>query len=352
MNRGGLETMLMNYYRKLDRNKVQFDFLVHRKEAGDYEKEILELGGRIFRVPNLNPLSINYYRELNKFFKYHKYKVVHCHLGCMSAFPLRIAKKYGVQIRIAHSHSKSQDMDWKYPIKLLSRYLIPRYTTHFFSCGEEAGKWVFRNRSFEIIKNAIDVEKFQYNIEEREEMRRKLQVEDHVILGHVGRFSPAKNHAYLIDIFEAYSKKNPSAILWLIGEGNGKAAVQRTVKERGLEGKVTFWGSRTDVDCFYQSMDVFVFPSKYEGLPVTMVEAQTSGLPCIISDKVPKECIVTNLVQQVPLEGALKMWENAIDRAIKMKRQNTAEQIKEAGFDVSENVLKLQELYCTSMAEE
>lgn len=345
MNRCGLETMIMNHYRKLNRKEFQFDFLVHREEEGDYEKEILELGGKIYRISRLNPFSIKYFKELHEFFKVHRYKVVHCHLDCMSAFPLKIAKKYGVDIRIAHSHSKSQDKDFKYPIKLLVKHFIGRYATHLFACGEEAGKWMFGHHKYIIVKNAIDVEKFRYDESERQKIRKELKVEGYTVLGHVGRFFPAKNHIFLIKLFNEYSKDNQNAILWLIGDGEGKKDIEKVVKQMGLDEKVYFWGNRSDVNSLYQAMDVFIFPSLYEGLPLTMVEAQSASLPCVMSNNVPDECIMTNLIQKVGLEEGYPVWKYAISRAIKMKRYDMANIIKHHGFDVEKNIKILESIY-------
>ena len=201
MGRGGLETMIMNYYRNIDRSKVQFDFLVHRDFEADYDKEIIELGGEIFRVPVLNPLSIKYYRALNEFFSNHKYDVVHSHLDCMSAYPLWFAKKYGVKTRIAHAHNKSQDKNLKYIIKLISKQWMPRYATHLFACGEEAGKWMFPGNSFVVMNNAIDTKKFVYSKKQELSSKKMLGVEGKFVIGHVGRFFPQKNQSFLIDIF-------------------------------------------------------------------------------------------------------------------------------------------------------
>lgn len=174
MDRGGLETMLMNYYRNIDRSKVQFDYLVHREERGRYDDEIETLGGKIYRVPPLNPLNPNYYKALNQFFKEHEYRIVHSNLDCTSTFPLRAAKKADVPCRIAHVHNTSQDKDFKYPIKMISKELLPYYATDYFACGEAAGNWAFSGERFTVVRNAIDTSRYAPNVEIRKKFERNF----------------------------------------------------------------------------------------------------------------------------------------------------------------------------------
>ena len=204
---------------------------------------------------------------------------------------------------------------------------------------------MFGHHKYIIVKNAIDVEKFRYDESERQKIRKELKVEGYTVLGHVGRFFPAKNHIFLINLFNEYSKDNQSAILWLIGDGEGKKEIEKVVKQMGLDEKVYFWGNRSDVNSLYQAMDVFIFPSLYEGLPLTMVEAQSASLPCVMSNNVPDECIMTNLIQKVGLEEGYPVWKYAISRAIKMKRYDMVNIIKHHGFDVEKNIKILESIY-------
>lgn len=347
MGRGGLETMIMNYYRNIDRSTVQFDFLVHRQEEADYDKEILALGGNIYHMPVLNPFSKAYFNALDSFFKEHKYDIVHCHLDCMSAYPLKVAKKNGVKIRIAHSHNKSQDKNLKYPIKLFSKRLIPKYATHLFSCGKEAGDWMFNGKPYIILNNAIDAQSYRFNPQVREEMRKELHLYDNdFVIGHVGRFNPQKNHNFIIDVFNCVHQKNPVSKLILVGTGDGQKAIKGKVNTLGLNDSVLFLGSRSDVNRVLQAMDVFLFPSLYEGLGIAAVEAQAAGLPCVISDNVPKECIVTDLVDSVSLKNSYDKWEDIISNKKNTIRKDTYEDIRKSGFDVIENVTELEEMYC------
>lgn len=351
MGRGGLETMIMNYYRNIDRNKVQFDFLVHRQEEADYDKEIVALGGKIYHMPMLNPFSKSYFNALDLFFKEHKYDIVHCHLDCMSAYPLKIAKKNGVRVRIAHSHNKSQDKNLKYPIKLYSKRLIPKYATHLLSCGKEAGDWMFNGKPYTILNNAIDAQSYRFDKQIREEMREQLGFnQEDFVIGHVGRFNPQKNHNFIIDVFNFVHKKNTAAKLVLVGTGDGQKAIKEKVESLALSDSVLFLGNRTDVNKILQAMDVFLFPSLYEGLPLSIIEAQAAGLPCVISDNVPPECIVTDLIEAASLDDALAKWEIVIKSQKSVKRKDTYELIKKSGFDVKSNVLVLEKMYYTDLS--
>lgn len=354
MNRGGLETMLMNYYRNIDRSRLQFDFLVHREKRADYDDEIESLGGRIYRLPPLNPFDIKYRKQLQQFFFDHpKYKIVHSHIDCMSAIPLKAAKKAGVPVRIAHSHSISQDKDVKYLLKLFYKGFIAKNATHLMACGQQAGEWMYGKRNFHILNNAIDAKQYSFDHETYCAERAELGVRpDDVLVGHVGRFSPPKNHDFLIDVFAECVNMKPKAKLILVGDGNLRPGIEEKVRRLGLEASVIFTGVRSDVAKLMQAMDVFVFPSIYEGLPLTVVEAQAAGLPCLISDAVPIECKKTDLVQQIPLSEGAQAWAAAVMHVAGTQRRDTYKEIKAGGYDIIENARKLQCFYERATVEE
>ena len=347
MERGGLESMLMNYYKHVDRERVQFDFLVHRQERAAFDDEIESLGGRIYRLPRLVPWSKSYLSALNRFFEEHpEYKVVHVHQDCLSSVILKVAAQHNVPVRIAHSHNANQDRNLKYPIKLWYRRSIPQYATNLFACGKDAGDWMFSGAPYQIINNAIDVAAYSYDPEKRIEMRQKLGLENELIVGHVGRFNPQKNHPLLLDIFAALLKKEPNAVLLLAGGGEDMPKIQAKAQALGVAERVRFLGVRSDVADLMQAMDVFVFPSLYEGLPVTMVEAQAAGLPCIISDKVPPECILTEgLVDVLPLSAEPEIWAAKILEKKNLPRTDRRAEIAAHGFDITTEAVKLQEFY-------
>lgn len=347
MGRGGLETMLMNYYRHIDREKVQFDFLVHRNIEADYDQEIRSLGGRIFHISRLIPWSKTYRKELKTFFEGHpEHRIVHVHQDCLSSVALRCAKECGVPVRIAHSHSSSAVKNMKYYIKLYYMKQIPRYATNLFACGKQAGDWMFNGRKYEIVRNAIDTTKYQYSFNIAKQVREELGLSEDIVIGHVGNFTLAKNHSFLLEIFREILKKESKARLLLVGGGDGLHSVQQNAQKMGIQNKIVFTGIRSDVNKLMQAMDVFVFPSLYEGLPVTMIEAQASGLPCIISDHVSKECIVTNgLVTVKRLDESPIEWAEYILTKYRKDRENHMEEIERADYDISTAVKKLETFY-------
>lgn len=347
MGRGGLETMLMNYYRHIDHSKVQFDFLTHREFDGDYDKEIKELGGNVYHLSNLNPLSTSYKKSLNDFFENHpEYKIVHSHLDCMAGIPLKYAKLNNVPLRIAHAHNSNQTKDLKYPLKLFYKRNIKKNANYLFACGDEAGKWMFNTDNFKVLNNAIDAKDYTFNMNIRNDKRKEFGIsDDSIMVGHVGRFFPQKNHEFLIDIFNQFHKDHLNSYLMLVGEGELKTSIQDKVNTLGLEDYVIFTGLRSDVNELLQAMDVFLFPSLYEGLPVSIVEAQAAGLPCLISDKVPIECKKTDLVYQLSLEDSVNTWADKIYELSHITRRDTYEEIKESGFDIVENAKWLENFY-------
>lgn len=346
MPKCGLETMIMNYYRHIDRSRIQFDFLEHRQEITEYDREIESLGGRIFRLPRINPFSLDYRRELDRFFEKHKeYKIVHCHMNFMSGLPLIYAGKNKIPVRIAHIHSTNMERDIKYPIRLYFRQRMLECATDFFACGEAAGKWAYGDRDFVVMKNAVDAEKFQFSEECRMLIRKELKLSDQLVIGHVGRFAYPKNHLFIIDIFKHIVKMDKQSVLLLVGDGELKEKVYDKVKREGLERNVIFYGSADNVGQMMSAMDIFLLPSLYEGLPVTLVEAQYSGLQCFISDRVPKESILTDRVCQLDLNMPAEKWAEIIMEKSNYPRKENEEVIKGMGYNIGENARWLEKKY-------
>ncbi len=350
---GGLETMIMNYYRKIDRSKIQFDFLTHRPvtEEKDYDQEIKELGGKIYHISRLNPFSFTYRKELESFFDMHKdYKIIHVHQDCMSGIILKVAKERGIPVRIAHCHSSSQDRNVKYLIKSIYKQLIPKYATGLFACGKVAGEWMFgKNSKFVVLPNAIDTDKYIFSDVNRKLMREKLGLpNDAFVIGHVGRFSKVKNHHFIIELYKKILKQNRNTYILFVGQGEMMDEIKNNVSQNRLDSSIIFLGLRKDVPDIMQAMDVFVLPSLYEGLPVSVIEAQASGLPCLVSENVPLDCAITDLVKQVELD--LSKWEDALMQLKEVKRRNTQKEIKNARFDIKDNALYLENYYLSSLA--
>ncbi len=350
MNRGGLETMIMNYYRNIDRSNIQFDFLVHGEDEGVYEKEIRALGGRIYRAPKFNPLHHRMYiRWLDDFFSKHSsdYQIVHSHYNSLGVYALKYAKKHGVATRVAHSHNSSYSLDYKIPVFLYCKSILHQYSTHNFACGEEAGRWLFGKKgTFRVIPNAIAIDEFKYRKVHRNEIRKQYNVGESLLLGHVGRFNKSKNHIYIIKVLSLLIQEGCDVKLMLVGEGESRLkAVNAHIKKLGLEEHVILTGGQSEVYKYMSAFDVFVFPSIHEGLPLTLVEAQASGLPCLVSDTIPEECRLTPLVQFLPIkENALGIWAHAIKKTQAKYRDKSA---SIDSFDIRKQVRNLEVFYNT-----
>ena len=269
---GGVESVVMNYYRNIDRDKIQFHFLCDEDSTDIPYDEIEKLGGKVIVIPPYQKL-FKYQKELYKIFKENNYKIVHSHINALSVFPLRVAKKAGVPIRIAHSHSTSNKKEWKKNIvKNILRPFSKVYANKFFACTKHAGEWLFGKKIIErkelnVINNAIDLKKFEFNEKIREDLRKEFGIKkDTIVIGHIGRFMKQKNHDFLIDVFNELIKKDENSILILIGQGPLLNDMKQKVRDLKIEDKVKFIGQVTDVEKYYNIMDVFLFPSIYEGL--------------------------------------------------------------------------------------
>lgn len=339
MNRAGLETMLMNYYRAIDRTKVQFDFLVHRAEKGDYDDEIKKLGGRIYRFDPITIKSMpGYKKKMVKLLKNHpEYRVVHSHLDALSALPLAAAKKAKVSLRIAHSHSTGFDKNAKIIMRYIAKHFIRLYATDYFGCSRDAIAFMFGKniKEYKVINNAINVDDFKFDNSKRNKVRKDLGLGDSFTLGHVGSFSYPKNHEFLIDIFHSIHKHDNDATLLLVGNGHGESEIKKKVAQLNLEENVRFLGLRSDIASIMQAMDVFVMPSRFEGLPVVSIEAQASGLPCVFSDVVTKDLNITGLCEFVSLDSNTDAWVERINRTRGVARNDTSKLIKKAGYSVA-----------------
>lgn len=351
MNRGGAETMVMNYYRNIDRNKVQFDFLVHREEIGAYEDEIKSLGGRIYRMPPIYPQNfVKYKKEIRNFLKIHpEYKIIHSHMSELGYFVFKEAKKQGLPVRICHAHNSPHGWDIKMIMRDYFKFMMRPYITHMFMCGIESGEWLFGKKNkdkFIQLNNAIDAEQYIYNENIEKEVRKELGLKDEFIVGHVGRFNKQKNHEKLIDIFNEITQINDNSKLILVGDGQIKESIFKKVELLNLKDKVMFLGTRSDVNRIMQTFDIYLFPSLFEGLSVSMVEAQASGLQCFISESIPKECILTNNVVTFDLSlDNMKIANMIFEKHKNYVRENNYKQIVDSGFDIKQNANQLEEFY-------
>lgn len=353
MHRAGLETMLMNYYRNIDKNEIQFDFLTHRPNRSDYDDEIESLGGKVYYAPRLYPQNYpEYFKWMKQFFEEHpEYEIIHSHIDTMSYLPLLAGKKAGVPIRIAHSHNTSIDRDFKYPLKQYFRSRITSVANTYLACGKEAGEFLFGNKEFTVIPNAVEAEKFYFDENSRIRKRKELGLTNEFVIGHIGRISYQKNHKFLIKIFSEVVKRDSKAVLLLIGVGEKESQVREQVRALGIEQKVRFLGNRSDVSELYQAMDVFVLPSLFEGIPVVGVEAQFADLPCIFSDKTPKEVKFNNKSQFISLKTSYQEWAEQILQTRGCERNSMRSNIINSHYNIKK-AHKILENYYRNIVEE
>ena len=353
MGRAGIETMLMNYYREMDRDRIQFDFLANKPVPGEYDEEIRSLGGRVFVSPGLNPVHYPRYRRyvLDLLQENRDIRIVHAHNEAMGYYALQSAKDAGIRIRIAHAHNTRIIRDYKYPLKLVCKQLLPGAATDYWSCGRDAGIYYYGkkrwNTSGFILHNAIDVERFGFRPEVREHQRRQTGLEKCFVIGHVGRFNVQKNHSRLLDIFAAVAKAVPEARLVLIGTGELEQAVREKAQHLGILDRTIMPGQMADVSAWYQAMDCFVLPSLFEGLPVVGIEAQAAGLPCVFSDRVTDEVLLSPEACRISLDTDDSEWARQIAaaRQPETNRLQGMETVRRAGYDIHKEARKLQEIY-------
>lgn len=352
LNRGGSETMVMNLYRNIDRSKIQFDFVVHRDEKGDYEDEILKLGGRIYRVPRYRVVNhFTYTKAWEKLLRDHpEWKIVHGHMYTIASIFLRESNKEK-RITIAHSHSTSNGkLGLSYIAKNIIEKPLRNIADYFIACSNEAGRWLFGDKvvtsnKYMILPNAIDVDKFIFDKDKRDRMRDLLDVDSKVVLGHVGRYNYQKNFPFLLDLVEKLIKINKNYIMLQVGDGKNNHDLQNQIKDRGLEENFKLLGVREDIPDIMQAMDVFIFPSINEGLGIVAIEAQASSLPCLLSDTIPSEVEVTNLVEYLPINKGIDMWVDKIVNLSIGERLNRSQEIKKSGYDINSTSRKITDYY-------
>ena len=358
MDRGGIENFVMNIYRNIDREKVQFDFLAHYGREAAFNDEIRSMGGRIYEMPPIRDETHVYYwklfeyrRALNKFFEEHKeYKIIHGQMTNTAAIYMPIAKKHGVTTRIAHSHNSHGKVGMLGVVTDILKKPVFKYATDLFACSEAAAKYFYPESyvnagKVTIVPNAVDAKKFQFNPEKRKQMRAEFGLEDKLVIGCVGRFRAEKNQVFLIGVLKEALKIAPDAVLLFAGDGPLEDDCKKKASEIGIGDKCVFLGIRSDIPDVMQAMDVLAMPSLFEGLPVTGIEAQASGLHCVVSDGITNEMNAIDMVHYVSLEAPLKKWAETIVNAGRLPRKDTYEAVKRAGYDIHTIAPWLQEFY-------
>ncbi|MBE6596319.1 MAG: glycosyltransferase family 1 protein [Ruminococcaceae bacterium] len=354
---GGSQALVINYYKAIDRTKIQFDFIVDHPDRMALAEVVRSLGARIYKMPRFT--GKNYFqikKAWKKFFSEHpEYKILHSHVRSYASVYIPIAKKYGVKT-IIHSHSTSNGKGVAAISKRILQFPLRYQADYLMACSNEAGQWLYGKKAclkdnYFFLPNAIDVEKYRYRKEISEEYRKQLGLENKFVIGHVGRFHEAKNHMFLLDVFAEVRKKRTDAVLLLVGDGDLRGQIEEKIRSLDLDEYVVLTGNRNDVPQLMQAMDVFVFPSKWEGLPVTVVEAQAAGLTCLVSDTVTRDVNTSVLVKYLPINKGINLW---VDEILKpnLNKKDVIKDIRNAGFDIIESAKLLDDFYCMMIEEE
>ncbi|MCR5092600.1 MAG: glycosyltransferase family 1 protein [Lachnospiraceae bacterium] len=345
LDRGGITSYMMNYYRHFDRDLLQVDFVAHGGE-GPADGEIRHLGGEIFHVPTKRESLTGNVRTLNRLFASGKYRLVHAHMDAMNGMVLKLAEKQGIPIRISHSHSTNLLTTNKLKILLHERVRkkIPRYATQLWACSNAAGQWLYgQDASFTVVPNAIDTERFCFRTEVREKIRTKLGLAGKHVVGHIGTLAYPKNQEFLIELFPEVLKKRPDAVLLLAGEGRSRTQLEAMIAERGLGQQIRFLGQRNDVQDLLSAFDVFAFPSLFEGFPVVMLEVQANGCPCVLSGNISNEVVLAGNVRKIPLQNK-KEWIDTLS-GTQTRESDGIRILKEKGYEISDAARVLQNTY-------
>lgn len=350
---GGLEQVVYNYTSRIDKDIFQIDFIIDEDSLFIPREKLEKAGINVIIVPPYQKV-ISYQNALIKIFKENKYDIVHSHENTLSVFPLRAAKKAGVKVRIAHSHSTTNNKEIKKNlVKLLLRPYAKMYATDYFACTEHAGRWMFGEKEVDkgnvyIMNNAIEIDNFKYSDEIRKVKREELGIkEDALVIGHCGRFVEQKNHSFLIDVFNEIHKEREDAVLLLIGQGPLQDEIKEKVKKMGLEDCVLFVGQRKDINQLYSVMDVFAFPSLYEGLGMVLIEAQVAGCYCVASTEVPEVAKISNKLDFIELEKSAKEWSEVILEKVNsgLNRDRINGVAADNGYNIKNELHKLTEKY-------
>ena len=352
LNNGGSQAMVMNLYRNIDRSKIQFDFIVDRSDELFFAEEIKALGGRIYFLPTFNIKNIPIYKKewKNFFEKNREYKIIHGHVRSTASIYLGIAKKYGLKT-IAHSHNNSSGKGIKALIKNVLQYPIRYIADYYFACSRNAGEWLYGKKvckgdRFTIINNAIDSSKFIFKNATRQKVREKMNINEYFVIGNIGRFHHQKNHEFMINVFKAIHDKDKKTKLLLVGDGELLENIKKKVENLGLSKSVIFTGIRSDTNDLLNAMDLFIFPSIYEGLGIVAIEAQASGLQCVVSDAIQDEVFITNLVESISLKEPVELWaEKILSYKNNYQRYNRQSEIINSGFDIRKVTDQIQNLY-------
>ena len=346
---GGTESLIMSWYRNIDRTKIQFDFLV-RSPDNNYVEEITELGGRVFYTASFPRHFFRNFLETRKILQQKEWDVIHVHgNAAMYMLPLRLAKKLGYTHRIMHSHNVKAQSKVFDLVHSINKLQLPNVATHFLACSNAAGKWMFSDGPLMLSRHAIDVVSYQFDAGARNKLRRELHIEDNFVIGHVGRLATQKNHGFLLKTFMRIKRQRSNSVLMLIGDGELETAIRAKAEQLGIADSVLFMGRQSNVGELMSAMDMFVLPSLYEGLGIVIVEAQCNGLPCVVSQEAYNEevSVYPELLSVLPLSCGAEAWANHIldKTSSEIDRNVDLSMLRDCGYDMKTEITKLEELY-------
>ncbi len=341
---GGVEMVVFNYYREIDKSKIQFDFFYDEDSTVEPSQELISMGARFYKLPPYQRLS-EYLKVLRKYLKENKYIIIHSHINTLSIFPLFVAWLENIPIRIAHNHSVPGGNEFtRNIIKKMLKFFSKVFSTDYFACSEKAGRWMFGNKTFEdgkvyILKNAVNWELFNINKKQIESLKKQLGLCDKFVIGHIGRFTYAKNHNFMIDILYEVLKKKENAVLLLVGDGDMYKRIISHINAMGLSDKVVLTGQVANPQEYYKLIDVMIVPSIFEGLSLTTIESQISGVPVLMSYSVPREAVISNGCRYMKLSEPPQVWaENVINMygiQVKLKPESKDYNIHKAVISLS-----------------
>lgn len=352
LNIGGAENVAMNFSRYMDKTRFQIDYLVFGEEKGVYEEEALTHGSKVIHIDPPSKGYLQYLRELKKILNKGQYDIIHAHTLLNNGITLFVAYWAKIKKRISHSHStnsgRKENIIYKFYAFIMKK-MIRQYATHYLACGRDAGEYLYGKKIFKeqglVLNNGIEITKFIFNRVLSKQIREDLEITDETVIGHIGRLTNVKNHDFLLEVFYEFQKIESNSKLLLVGDGELKEQIEQKIKVLGISDKVIMTGVRKDVENMLQAIDVVVFPSIFEGLPVTLIEAQAAGVPCLVSDNITSEIQITNLVKFLSLNTTPKDWAVKIIELNKLEKKEYSTCLKEKGYDIHTEISNLERIY-------
>lgn len=351
LSAGGVEMVVFNYYRAIDKEKIQFDFYYDADSTVEPPQDLIDMGARFYKIPPYQKLH-SYLKSLKNYFNENNYDIVHSHMNTLSVFPLYVAWCSNIPVRIAHNHSVPSGKEIKRDsLKYFLRLFSKVFATDYFACSEKAGRWLFGNKEYNkgnvlVVKNAVDFDRFHPSKEITKKIKDKYCINDKFVVGHVGRFTSAKNHKFLLDVFEQVKKKRSNSVLILVGGGELDEYIHRIVREKNLVDSVVFVGQVNNPELYYSVADVIAMPSLFEGLSLTTIESQIAGTPVVVSKAIPEEAIISNGCTRLDLD--IDTWVNFL---LNTKKNKLIIDYRSNEYDINFASKKLENWYIKRIGE-